>query len=302
MHESLKGYEIAVLQNASSGGGAGAVASDLRAVSDLIGRTPVLAQVLTDEVVSRSARVGVTDDLLSSRVGADALRIVKRAVSADHADTLLSALIDIADVATQFDNLGYGQFEAEEQILGRTAARRQAAGYADAIFEDIAVASELEQIEDELFRFANVIRSNEALRAALADSNRPVGDRRKLVGDLLTGRVSPVTIRLARAALHGRSRDPVSSLEWMAELAAQARGWRVARVTAARPLDDEERSELGRALGEMTGRPVELLVTENDDLIGGAIISIGNVLVDASVQHRLDQLSEQLLGSEAAAH
>ena len=302
MDESLKGYEIAVLQNASSAGGAGAVASDLRAVSDLVARTARLAQVLTDELVPAAARIGVTEEILSSRVGADAIRIVKRAVSTGRADAILTALVDIADVATQFDNLGYSQFEAEEEILGRSAARRQAAGYAEAIFEDITSATELEEIEDELFKFARVVQTNDSLRAALADSSRPVGDRRKLIGDLLNGRVTPVTIRLARAALHGRSRDPVSSLDWMAELAAQARGWRVARVTAARPLDEGERSELGRALGDMTGRSVELLVTEDAGLIGGAVISIGNVLVDASVQHRLDQLSEQLLGSEVAVH
>jgi F-type H+-transporting ATPase subunit delta len=87
----------------------------------------------------------------------------------------------------------------------------------------------------------------------------------------------------------------------MAERAAEARGWRVARVSAARALDDAERDELGRALQDLTGGPVELLVTEDAELLGGAVVTVGNLLVDASAQHKLDQIQEQLLGSEHLA-
>ena len=42
-------------------------------------------------------------------------------------------------------------------------------------------------------------------------------------------------------------------------------------------------------------------MTEDAELLGGAVITIGNLLVDASAQHRLDQLHEQLLGSDTSA-
>jgi F-type H+-transporting ATPase subunit delta len=299
----LRGYEIAVLQNAESGapGGVAAVAGDLRQVSDVTGRTPALAEVLTDEVVAAAARRAVAEDLLTGKIVDPALRIVLKAITAERADSLLSVLIELTDVATQFVDLGSQEFEVQEPILGRIGARKLAFGYATCVFEDVASVSDLEEVEEELFSFAAVVRANAGLRSALSDSSRPVGDRRRLVSALLEGKVGAVTIRLARAALHGRSRDPSGSIEWMAERAAEARGWRVARVTSARGLDDAERADLSRALQDLAGNPVELLVTEDAELLGGAVIALGNLLVDASAQHRLDQLHEQLLGSDRLA-
>jgi F-type H+-transporting ATPase subunit delta len=304
MDSWLRGYTIAVLQDAQSGaapGGSGAVAEDLRQVSGVTGRTPALAEVLTDVDVAVPARRAIAEELLTGKIVAQALRLVLKAITAEPADSLLSVLIELTDVATQFTDLGWQEFEAQEPLLGRVGSRKFASGYAACVFEDVEPVSELEQIEEGLFSFAEVVRTSPALRSALSDSSRPVGDRRVLVSGLLDGKVSAGTIRLARAALFGRSRDPAGSIEWMAERAAEARGWRVARVASARGLDDAERAEISRALQDLTGAPVELLVTEDSELLGGAVIALGNLLVDASAQHRLDQLHEQLLGPDRLA-
>ena len=60
----------------------------------------------------------------------------------------------------------------------------------------------------------------------------------------------------------------MASLDWLVEQAAEARGWRVARVRSARPLDDDERRSLAQALQRVTGQPVELQVTEDAALLG----------------------------------
>jgi F0F1-type ATP synthase delta subunit len=306
MEASLRGYSIAVLENAvsdttSQSGGADAVVRDLRQVSDLVATTPALSQVLTEGTVPVRSRRAVIEDLLKDRIVASALRLVARAVTVEHADGLISVFGELAELAVHYVELGAQQFEAEDPLLGRVRAKKFASGYASAVFEDVPRVEDLEEVEDELFRFSRTVFATDALRSALADSGRPIGDRRALMSSLLDGRASPVTIRLARAAIHGRSRDPVGSLDWMAERAAEARGWRVARVSAARGLDDTERGDLERVLRDLTGAPVELLITEDPRLLGGAIVAVGNLLVDASAQHRLDQLQEQLLGPDRLA-
>jgi F-type H+-transporting ATPase subunit delta len=303
MQSSLRGYEFAVLQNAEAdpaSGGARSVADDLRQVTDVTGSTPDLSRALTDEMVPPAARRAVVQQLFSDRIVAPALRIVTWATIAEHADELLSVLNDATELALEFVNLGMQEFEQQEPLYGRLGARRHAAGYAAAVFEDIAETSELETIEEQLFSLARVLSDSTPLRSALSDSSRPVGDRRNLISSLLDGKVSAVTIRLARASLGVRSRDPGGSVAWMAELTAEARGWRVANVTSARDLDEQERNDLAQALQEVAGNPVELLVTQNPELLGGAVVSIGNVLVDATAQHKLDLISEQFLGSLAA--
>jgi F0F1-type ATP synthase delta subunit len=304
----LRGYAVAVFQNSAFPSSDGAppvgmenVARDLMQVSQVMSSTPSLDQVMTDDMVPTAARRAVADDLLAARIVPPALRILARSIVVERADNLLTALSEVAELALLFADLGPEQFEAQEPLLGRIGARHVASGYAAAVLEDVRTVADLEAIEHELFSFAGAIESNDKLRAALADSSRPVGDRRQLISDLLNGRADPVTVRLARAAMHSRTRDPRGTIEWMAERVAEARGWRVARVSTARDLDDSERSELGGALEALTGNPVELLVTEDSALLGGAVINVGNLLVDASAQHRLDQLYEELLGSDYMA-
>src|ERR1022692_38816 len=54
----------------------------------------------------------------------------------------------------------------------------------------------LDDLEDELFRFSRVISANPDLRAALADSAVPAELKRELLGTLLNGKVTPVTLTL----------------------------------------------------------------------------------------------------------
>jgi len=89
-------------------------------------------------------------------------------------------------------------------------------------------------------------------------------------------------------------------LDWLVERAAEARGWRVARVHAAREIDAAERQGLDGALRRLTGVPVELQVTVEPELLGGVVVEIGDLLIDASVRHRLEQMHEHLLGAEGA--
>jgi F-type H+-transporting ATPase subunit delta len=174
------------------------------------------------------------------------------------------------------------------------------AGYAAAVFEDLTVA-ELEEIEDQLFRFARTVESNRRLRSALSDRDLPVPVRQGVISDLFGTQVLPATRRLAAYAVAGgRARDFVATLDGLVEDAARARGWRVARVHSADVVDDGRRHDLGEALGRLTGGPVELHVTVNHDLLGGVVVEVGDLLIDGSARHRLDELREHLLVSDAA--
>ena len=57
--------------------------------------------------------------------------------------------------------------EFNEETLSLLQSRQRVGGYATAIHEDLAT-SELEELEDSLFRFARIVASTPELRAALA--------------------------------------------------------------------------------------------------------------------------------------
>ena len=67
------------------------------------------------------------------------------------------------------------------------------AGYAEALFAVAAAEGNQAAVEDELFRFAQALRSNDELRSTLADQGVPVFRRQQVVEDLLDEKASATT-------------------------------------------------------------------------------------------------------------
>ena len=58
------------------------------------------------------------------------------------------------------------------------------AGYAEALFAVAAAEGNPAAVEDELFQFAQALRSNDELRSTLADQGVPASRRQQVVGNI----------------------------------------------------------------------------------------------------------------------
>ncbi len=289
MNPTLQGYSAYVMELADRGALA-TIARDVAAVEQLVLADGPLRAALSDTAVPGTARRAVLLDLLEGKVVSEARRLAAFAAMAVAAPEVTGAL---GWVATRVRHAAEGQ-PLVEPPLSLSASRRRVAGYATAVFEDLSL-SELESLEDDLFRFARIVATTPALRGALADRDMPQAAREGLVTELLEGKVPRTSVVLARYAVSGgRARDIVGTLEYLVELAAQARGWRIAHVGAAAPIDDAQRAALGEALTALTGAPVELQVVIDESLLSGARIRIGDLQVDATARGRIDTLREHL--------
>jgi F-type H+-transporting ATPase subunit delta len=61
-------------------------------------------------------------------------------------------------------------------------------------------------------------------------------------------------------------------------------------VTSAIELDEATTEELGRTIGERSGRKVKLAARVDPDILGGIVVRVGNSILDASIRNRLEQL------------
>jgi F-type H+-transporting ATPase subunit delta len=295
VNPALQGYAAAVLEAGDSGDDPGLersrLAEDLAAVDRLFTDNAALRSALTDTSLAGPARRAVLEDLLEGKVSPAARRAAGFAAGAVHGQEVPGALGWLAHRA----RLHAEDRDADEPPLGHVGARRRVGGFAAAVFEDLAV-DDLEEIEDELFRFARTVADTPALRSALADRDLPVEVRRGVVDDLLRDRVRPATLRLVDYTVTGgRPRDVVGTLDWLAEETARARGWRVARVRAGQAVDDGERRQLEEALSLVAGAPVELEVTVDPRLLAGVNVEIGDLQLDATARGRLDRLREHVV-------
>ena len=290
MNPTLQGYSAAVIE-AADPAALGGIAADLGAIEQLAMSSAPLRAALTDTSVPGMARRAVMLDLLEGKVSAEARRLAAFAclvVSAPHVPAALAWL------SARVRHSAEGR-EMEEPQLSLTQARERVAGYATALFEDMS-NNELESLEDDLFRFGRIAASTPALRTALTDRDLEVAARQGLVAQLLEGKVPATTLALARYAVTGgRARDFVGTLDFLVEQTAAARGWRIAHVRAAAPIDEAQQTTLTDSLGTLTGGPVELQVVIDESLLSGALIRIGDLQVDATARGRLDALREHLV-------
>jgi F-type H+-transporting ATPase subunit delta len=288
------GYASAVLETAQTEGRREQVGEELAGFARALDRAPDLLRVLTDPAVPVHTRRAVVEDLLLPRVSPETVRVVSYATAAERATDLPTVVDELA----QRVRAETGQAEAwPEPPAGRSANRERLHGYATAVFEEVEAEGQapLEEAEDELFRLARMVEGSAELSAVVTNPDVPVATRLAIVDDLLSGRVQGLTLRLVRYAVRtGRGRDLVAALDWLVDRAAAERNLKVADVRAAVDVDEDQRSRLAEALSRVVGRSVEVRLTPDPSLIGGMVAVVGDLLVDGSVRHRLDQLKIDL--------
>jgi F-type H+-transporting ATPase subunit delta len=59
-------------------------------------------------------------------------------------------------------------------------------------------------------------------------------------------------------------------------------------------LDEELVNSIGKRIEEQTGRRVELSSKVDPDVLGGLQVRVGNMVLDATVRNRLEQLRKQV--------
>ncbi|MEQ4301297.1 F0F1 ATP synthase subunit delta [Plantactinospora sp. B6F1] len=237
--------------------GLSAVGDELGSVADLLRREPRLRRALSDPGRSGEDRADLLGNLLGDKVGTDAR-------------DLLAVLVT-------------GRWSAPSELLEATERLG-----VEALLASAGRAGALGEVEDELFRFGQVVAANPDLSNLLSDPIAPVAQRAELTRALLSGKAGSVTIRLVQVALAGfGGRSFSGALTRLVELAADRRDRQVAYVTVAAPLAEEDERRLGRRLAELYGREVTVKQTVDPAVLGGLRVQIGSDLYDGTILRRL---------------
>jgi F-type H+-transporting ATPase subunit delta len=234
------------------------LAGDLFGVVDALDSSAALRRALSDPGTPEGARRGLAHGVLDGKVSAPAVNVVAEAAAVrwPGARTFVAAL--------------------ERQALRAELAKADAAG-------------QLEDTEDELFRFARLVASNPGLREAVGDRRVDRVRRQDLIGDLLDGRATDSTIVLAKRAVLARERTFDHTLESYVNLAAEQKNRLVATVRVARPLTPEQAERMKAALARQAGRPVFVQVVLDPQVIGGVRVDLGDEVIEGTVAAKLEE-------------
>ncbi|MBN1171221.1 MAG: F0F1 ATP synthase subunit delta, partial [Micromonosporaceae bacterium] len=233
-----------------------AMAEELLAFAAVLCREVPLRRALADSGRDASGKIELLRSLVSARVRPETLDMLATLVS--------------------------GRWAKASELLSAT----ERLGI-EALLVAAAHAGDLAEIEDELFRFGQIVAGDPRLAAVLGDPT--AGSRREgLVQDLLEGKVRPLTLRLGLLALAGLGgRSFGGSVTWMVEAAARRRERMVAYVTTAVPLSAAEEQHLKRALSARCGGKLSLKVTIDAAVLGGVRVQVGAEVFDGTAQRML---------------
>jgi F-type H+-transporting ATPase subunit delta len=169
-------------------------------------------------------------------------------------------------------------------------------GYANAVFEVARAEGVLDRVGDELFNVSHVLEGSDELRKTLTDAAIPAERRQAIVEDLLgRRRVHPLTTAIVSFVVAaGRGRDLPEIIGRLVERAAAERAHVVAEVRSAVPLDDDQRRRLESALSSNLDKQVEVKVVVDPSVLGGLSARVGDVVIDGTVRHRLEQMKESI--------
>lgn len=171
-----------------------------------------------------------------------------------------------------------------------------AARYARALFIVTEKRGETERALEDLQALAALFRPDTAVGRLMATPQVLLADKRKALLGVLKGRA------LDSVALFGdlllrkkRIRElDIIATEFEA-LVEKKQGVQRAHAVSAVPLEPAELQRLHAELERTTGAKIKLTTEVDPDLLGGALVRIGDRVIDRSVKSLLEAIEEQLM-------
>ena len=166
-------------------------------------------------------------------------------------------------------------------------------GYAQAILAVASAESNGAQIEDEIYRFSQVLQSSDELKSTLSDASIPSERRQQIVEDLLDGQATQTTVALVSMIVAaGMGSDIKAIADRVVGLGAESRDKAVAEVYSVVDLSSDQQQRLAAALKSATGKDVEMKIIIDESVMGGLLVQIEDEVIDGTVRTRLKQLRE----------
>jgi F-type H+-transporting ATPase subunit delta len=166
--------------------------------------------------------------------------------------------------------------------------------YAEALFDVAKEKGKLDAIGEELNEFVDVLEGNRDLQVFFfspyfSSAEKVEGLKRAIDGG------DPELVNFLELLIEKNRMTEIFRIRRQLEQLWKQENKRIdVTVTSAVELDPAVVERIGEEIERQTGRKVELASRVDDDILGGIVLQVGNMVLDASIRSRLEKLKKSV--------
>jgi F-type H+-transporting ATPase subunit delta len=166
--------------------------------------------------------------------------------------------------------------------------------YARALFQAAQERGLLDVIHEQLGQFADAVHDNRQLSVFLFSPYFSSEEKKDGLHRILDG-ADPTFVNFLEALVERHRMPAIFRIRArFEELWDEAKRLLPVQVTSAVKLDEATVRDIGERIGEQAGKKIELTQGVDPDILGGIVLRVGNIILDASIRERLEKLRKQV--------
>jgi F-type H+-transporting ATPase subunit delta len=166
--------------------------------------------------------------------------------------------------------------------------------YSRALFEVASERDSLDEIHEQLGAFTKAVDENRQLQQFFFSPYFSATEKKDGLHRAVQG-ANPALTNFLEALIERHRMPAIFRIRAEFEsLWDEARKLLPVRITSAVTLDGDTVKSLGERIGKQVDRQVEVSTAVDPDILGGVVLQVGNVILDASIRSRLEQLRKQV--------
>ena len=166
--------------------------------------------------------------------------------------------------------------------------------YAEALFEAAKDKDKLDRIQDELGQFADAVERDRDMQIFLFSPYFSSAEKRQGIERAVSG-ADPEFVNFLELLIEKHRMPLIFRIRrQFEEMWKEERRKLDVTLTSAVELDPQVVEKLGAEIEKQTGRSVDLRSSVDEDILGGLVLQVGNMVLDASVRNRLERLRKNI--------
>ena len=166
--------------------------------------------------------------------------------------------------------------------------------YAEALFEVADEKGKLDEFHDQLGEVAEAIAENRDLQVFLFSPYFSSNEKRDGIGRAISGAEPELVNFLELLAEKHRMPAIFRIRRRFDEMWAKEKRRLDVKLTSAVELPEQVVKQVGKKIEEQTGQTIELSNDVDENILGGIVLRVGNMVLDASVRNKLERLRKEV--------